>query len=91
MHLREGAAVRELRVGHGLAHGAVGGRRHGVAIEHGLALDAGKLPRPGLELVHEHAPVGAAIEIDGKAGVRDPIGPAGGRRHALEGALADYG
>src|SRR5207248_5963306 len=77
LYFREGAAMRELRVRHGLPDRAVGRRWHAVAVEHGLNFSRRALLRPLFELVDQFAPIGAAMLVLGKTRVGDPLRMAG--------------
>ena len=81
----------KLWIGHSLAHAAVGGGRNGIARKHAQAFRTGKVLRPGLEFIHEHAPVGASVEVFSKPSIRNPIPALRRRGHAAEGALAGDG
>ena len=80
--------MRELGIGHGLAHGAIGGCRHGIAGQRCQNVRRRVRGRPDFEFVHQRGPVGAAVEIFGKTRIGDPVAPSSRFGQSLERALA---
>src|SRR5262245_5856248 len=88
MHLGKGAAMGELRIGHGLFDCAVGRRWNAMAVEQLLYLACRAFLGPMLELVDQLAPIGAPVTVLRKTGIGDPLPMTGGDRQILKGSLA---
>ena len=80
--------MRDLRILQRLGHGEIGRAGHAVLLQRRDAFLDRELLGPLLELVDELVPVHAPVGVFLEARIGQPVAPAGGRRHVLEGALA---